>query len=229
MKKRILLSVVSFFMMTAMWASLQEAYQLYLSADENGKTGTESTLFLNMKNGDQPVWMWTCTVVLPEGFTYVDGSFAIEEGRYPEDFGATITAVVNEDNSVTFTCQGAVEDEVGKTITGTDGKVASFKVAIASTVEPGDYKPVVKELATMFEADQTTSHQYKKANEYTWTVEEGGLFGDVNHDGFVDGVDLQQILMVMASDGYDADCDLNGDDAVDGVDYQQVLMIMASL
>lgn len=211
--------MVSFFMMTAMWAGLQEAYQLYLTADENGKTGAESTLFLNMKTGDQPVWMWTCTVVLPEGFTYVDESFAIEEGRYPEDFGATLTAVVNEDNSVTFTVQGAE----GKTITGTDGKVASFKVAIASDVEPGDYKPLVKTGALMYEVDQSTFHQYNKANEYTWTVEKGRKLGDCNGDGKVDGIDYQFVLNLMGDGAYNADGDWDGNGLVNGIDAQIVL------
>ena len=219
MKKRILLSVVSFFMMTAMWASLQEAYQLKVTADENGKTGKECELFLTMSTGDQAVWMWTCSVVLPEGFTYVDDSFAIVDGRYPEDFGATLTAVVNEDGSVTFTCTGAE----GKTITGTEGKVATFKVAIASSVEPGDYKVTVKAGATMTEVDETTMHEYAKANEYTWTVEKGRKLGDCNDDGKVDGLDYAFVLNLMGDEAYNADGDWNLDGRVDGLDAAIVL------
>ena len=69
MKKRILLSLVSFFMMTAMWASLQEAYKIYVTADANGKTGDFATLTLNMKNRNA-ITKWQCTLVLPAGVTF---------------------------------------------------------------------------------------------------------------------------------------------------------------
>ena len=55
-----------------------------------------------------------------------------------------------------------------------------------------------------------------------------GIVGDVNSDGFVDGGDAQQILNVMAVNGYDTKCDVNKDGYVDGGDCQQVLNIMSA-
>ena len=226
MKKRILLSLVSFFMMTAMWASLQEAYQIYVDG-ANGKTGKTATLTLKMQTGDAGVWQWTCNVVLPAGVTYVDGSAAIVDGRYPEGFNPTLTATAVTDEetnvtTVTFSCFGAD----GTVMTGTDGDIATFEVQVASSVEPGDYTVQVKN-AVMFEVDQNKSYTYS-LREFTWTIEKGALTGDVNEDGFVDGGDAQQILNVMAANGYEAKCDVNNDGFVDGGDYQQVLNIMAA-
>ena len=70
MKKRILLSLVSFFAMTAMWASITDAYQIYVKG-ANGKTYGTAELTLNMKNKNA-IAIWKCTLVLPEGITYKD-------------------------------------------------------------------------------------------------------------------------------------------------------------
>ena len=91
MKKRILLSLVSFFAMTAMWASLTEAYQISVTAGAAGKTGDKATLTLNMKN-KEAIATWTCDVVLPAG-TYTDftgltgaATFTLAEDYHPVKF-----------------------------------------------------------------------------------------------------------------------------------------------
>ena len=203
MKKRILLSLMSFFMMTAMWASLQNAYQIYVTG-ANGKTGETCDLTLNMKTGDAGVWSWTCTVVLPQGVTFVDA--AIDPARYPEDFAATFTATPNEDGTVTFSCFGADT----KVITGTDGAIATFQVAVAEDVAPGDYA----------------------LNSFTWTIEEGvvAVTGDVNGDGGVDVADYTFILNCMADEAEASEypsADVNGDGSIDVADATFVLNIMA--
>jgi hypothetical protein len=220
MKKRILLSLVSFFAMTSMWASLQEAYKITVSGD-NGKANGKATLTLSMNN-QKAIATWTCTVALPEGVTFVEGSQKAEPARYPEAYGEpNLVAVANADGSVTFTCSGAA----GATLTGTDGAVATFEVQIGA-VTPGDYKVFVNN-ATMFEADGVTYHDYAKT-EFVWTIEEGGVIGDTTGDGSVDGADYQKILNIMSVEGYDASCDINGDGSVDGIDAQQVLNIMST-
>ena len=239
MKKRILLSLVSFFMMTAMWASLQEAYQIYVTAGANGKTGQSAALTLNMKN-TQAIWSWTATVALPEGVTYVDGSLALDPARlpeFPEGVEPTITATVNEDGTVTFACQLPAVDEDANgiydyAITGTDGAIATFNVAVASTVTPGDVQVVVNaNTAIMVEPNGTSTYTYQKANSYTWTIEEGALLGDVNMDGAIDIADVNKVLELMATsttaEDYPAG-DVNGDGGIDIADVNKVLEIMAS-
>ena len=239
MKKRILLSLVSFFMMTAMWASLQEAYQIYVTAGANGKTGQSAALTLNMKN-TQAIWSWTATVALPEGVTYVDGSLALDPARlpeFPEGVEPTITATVNEDGTVTFACQLPAVDEDADgiydyAITGTDGAIATFNVAVASTVTPGDVQVVVNaNTAIMVEPNGTSTYTYQKANSFTWTIEEGALLGDVNMDGAIDIADVNKVLELMATstkaEDYPAG-DVNGDGGIDIADVNKVLEIMAS-
>ena len=157
--------------MTTIWAELQEAYQIYLTSTD-GQIGKTSTMILKMHTGNAGVWQWTCNVVLPAGVTYVDGSAAIVDGRYPEGFNPTLTATAVTDfetnvTTVTFSCFGAD----GMAMTGTDGAIAFFDVNVGATVEPGDYIIQVKN-AIMFLADQWTSYTYA-LREFTWTITAG--------------------------------------------------------
>lgn len=222
MKKRILLSLVSFFTMTAMWASLVDAYQIYVTAGA-GKTGASAELTLNMKN-KLAINTWTCTVVLPAGVTYE--AVNLVPARYPEGFNETITAVANEDGSeVTITVSGTP----GVDITGTDGAVATVTVAIASDVEPGDYAVTVKN-TLLIESNENTHEDLKKTREFTWTIEKGeepGIPGDLTGDGKVDIADAVSVLDLMASGEYSQAADLTGDGKVDIADFVSILDLMA--
>jgi biopolymer transport protein ExbD len=240
MKKRILLSLVSFFMMTATWASLTEAYKITVSA-ENGKTYENATLTLNMDNRNA-ISIWSCTVVLPQGVTYVDGSAAIVDGRYPEGYCGTeeapfnpLTVVVSEDgSSVTITCAGPVDKETGKplfALTGTAGAVATIQVAVAG----GEGGAVVGENevkvtnTTLTEIDGTSMH-IRESWEGKWTIEEGtapGKKGDVNNEGDVSVADFVAVLNAMAGAEDPGDPDVNGDGDVSIADAVAVLNIMA--
>lgn len=222
MKKRILLSLVSFFAMTAMWASLVDAYQIYVTAGAAGKTGATAELTLNMKNKVEGICTWSCVLVLPEGVT-CENVVAVA-ARYPEGYNPQITAIPGNDNTVKITCAG----EVGVAMTGTDGAVATVTVKIASTVEPKDYIVTVKETKLVDTDDNV--RQDPKNREYTWTIEQGdepGVPGDLNGDGKVDIADAVTVLDIMAAGGYDAAADLNGDQKVDIADFVSILDIMA--
>jgi len=223
MKKRILLSLVSFFMMTTMWASLIEAYQIYVTAAGAGKTYGTAELTLNMKNRNA-IATWECTLVLPEGVTFVSADVA--GSRYPEGYNGQFTTTQNEDGSISFNCEG----EEGVTLTGTDGAVATVTVAIAGDAPLGDCKVYVKN--TVLTEPNETEHNYAE-KEFAWTIEEGeapnpGIIGDLNGDEVVDIADAVTVLDIMAASGYSKDADLNNDDVIDIADYVSVLDIMAA-
>ena len=220
MKKRILLSLVSFFMMTAMWASLIEAYMIE-AAGANGKTNSTATLTLNMTNRTA-VAAWTCTLVLPEGVTFENAT--VSGGRYPEGYAADLKIRVNNDNSVVLTCQG----ESGVNITGTAGEVATVTVSIANTVTPGEVKVYVNNIV-LLEGDGTR-HE-RETTEFTWIIEQGeepGIEGDLNGDDSVDISDGVVVLDAIANGDTDSKYDLNKDGFVDISDFVFVLDLMAS-
>lgn len=225
MKKRILLSLMSFFVVTSMWATLASYYQVKVTASANGKTGETATLTLNLEN-KEAVTNWQCLVTLPEGVTYKEGTFAIVDGRYPEGYNAHAVATVNGDGTVTFFCEGAE----GIALTGTAGAVATFDVEVASEVVPNDYAVVVNN--SQITANGTT-YNWKTANEYVWTIEQGATVvkGDVNGDDEVGLADYQTVLGLMARDAEVSEnpsADINGDGFINFADAQSILSIMAA-
>ncbi len=226
MKKRILLSLMSFFVVTSMWATMASYYQMKVTASANGKTGETATLTLNLENKNA-VTTWQCLVTLPEGVTYKEGTFAIVDGRYPEGYNANVVATVNGDGTVTFFC----ESKAGLALTGTAGAVATFDVEVASTVAPDDYAVVVNN-SDVTEVSGTTQH-WKTANEYIWTIEEGATVvkGDVNGDTEVNLADYQTVLALMASDAdvsVNPSADVNKDGFINLADAQTILALMAA-
>ncbi len=222
MKKRILLSLVSLFAMTAMWANLTQVLNFSLKGDA-GKTGQNATLTLSLKNTQSVINTWSCTVALPEGVTYVDGTFATVDGRYPSNYGTpTLSAVVNSDGSVTFSCAG----EAGTGIDKGEGDVATFEVAIASTVEPKVYTVEINTMA--FVTSEGAPITLANPTSFEWTIEEGGVFGDLNGDGSVSIADAQKILMYIANSEEPAVADINGDGHVTIADAQALLIIIAN-
>jgi len=223
MKKRILLSLVSFFAMTAMWASLTDAYQIYVTAAANGKTGATAELTLNMKN-KLAIATWKCELVLPEGVTY-EGVEAVD-GRYPAEYAPTFNVTTGNDGVVTIICEG----EEGVAITGTDGAVAKVTVKIASDVTPGDYIVKINSAQLTEPGTSATIHNNNKAVEFTWNIEQGaepGIKGDLNGDNKVDIGDAVTVLNVMSTGEYNASADLNEDQKIDIADFVTILNIMA--
>lgn len=229
MKKKVLLSLVSFFMVTTMWASLTKNYYAYLTAAANGKTNTTCELTLNLKQ-QNAINTWDCTVALPEGFTFVQGSQALKDARFPVGAEIEFTATPANDNQVKFHCE--CPDGVG--ITNTDGPIATFQVAIDATVTPGDYELTVLNGSLFQEVDpEVLPHQDKLDRVFTWTVEQGpvSILGDVNGDGDVDIADVVAILNAMLENKTVDEmpqANVNGDAAIDIADVVAVLAIMAN-
>lgn len=225
MKKRILLSLVSFFMMTAMWANIIDAYRIEVSASGAGKTYGTAVLTLTMKNRNA-ISTWQTTLVLPEGVTFK--SVTPAGGRYPEGYNPVINATPsNGDNSVVLFCEG----EDGFALTGTDGTVATVEVEIAGNAPLGDCTVIVKDTRLVEIVNgKETIHDNPNAKELTWTIEEGepvGTPGDLNGDGNIDIADAVMVLNIMASGEENPAADLNGDGAIDIADLVMVLNLMA--
>ncbi len=212
--------MVSFFVMATSWASLLEAYQIYVTG-ANAKTNSTAELTLNMKNRNA-INMWECTLVLPEGVTFQSASLIT--ARIPDGFNAEFSAVDNGDGTVSFTCEG----EVGVGIPGTDGAIATVTVAIGD-ITPADVIVTVKD-TKLTEPNGTINEDKKGQREFTWTIEQGeqqGKEGDLNGDEQVDIADAVAVLEVMAIDEYSVAADLNKDGKVDIADFVYVLEIMS--
>jgi hypothetical protein len=225
MKKRILLSLVAFFAMTAMWASIIEAYKITVEG-ANGKTFNTAELTLKMDNRNA-INSWSCVLQLPEGVTFK--SAEVNPSRYPVGIEIEINAVPSNDNSVAISC----ELPEGVSLTGTAGAVAVVTVEIAGTVEPGDYDVTLLADQTKLVEVDGTIHTYPKDVVFKWTIEEGedpnpGVTGDLNEDGSVDIADAITVLNIMAAGEYNEKADLNKDQVVDIADFISVLNIMAT-
>ena len=212
--------MVSFFMVTAMWASLLEAYQIYVTA-ANGKTNATAELTLNMKN-KVAIATWQCTLVLPEGVTFQ--SVDLLDARVPEGYNPDLKYTLKDDGTVFIMCEG----EEGVALTGNDGAVATVTVAIAADAPLGDCVVNVKN--ARLEEPNGDAHN-RADNEYTWTIEQGeepGLEGDLTGDGEVNIADAVVILDAMAIGEYDKAYDLNNDNEVNIADFVIILDIMAA-
>ena len=221
--KRIVLSLVSFFAMATMWASLTEAYQVYATG-ANGKTNGTAEITLNMKNRNA-IGTWSCELVLPAGVSYE--SIKLVDSRYPETYAAVLTATSGTDNTVTISCEG----EEGVTLTGTDGAVAIVTVKVAADATLGENVVTVKNIS-LIEAGGTI--HTRTSTEFKWIIEEGAapaVKGDVNGDGEITIADAVTVLNVMAGTETDATkvaaADVNGDESVTVADAVTVLNIMA--
>jgi hypothetical protein len=223
MKKRILLSLVAFFAMTAMWASLIEAYKITVEG-ANGKTFNTATLTLKMDNRNA-INTWSCVLQLPAGVTFK--SAEVDPSRYPVGSEIEFNAVPsNGDNSVAISC--ALPE--GVTMTGTAGAVAVVTVEIAGTVEPGDYDVTLVADQTKLEEADGTIHTYPKDYVFKWTIEEGEApqpSGDINGDTKIDIADAVCVLNVMAGEAVEGNADVNGDGTVDIADFVAILNMMA--
>ena len=62
--------------------------------------------------------------------------------------------------------------------------------------------------------------------EITAGAPSGGIKGDVNGDGVVDGTDIQEVINIMLAGTNDPVGDINKDGVVDGTDIQEIINIM---
>lgn len=159
--RKILSLLIMFLLCQQSWGSLADAYQIYVTANSDAYVGRNAELTLNMKNRNA-IWTWECTLVLPDGVTF--RSAKTSGGRYPSGYNGELTTITNGDGSVTIQIQSSGYDAM----TGTDGKIATVSVDIASTVSPGDHTVTVKN-TKLTELNETTHENYTERS-MTWTL-----------------------------------------------------------
>lgn len=158
--RKILSLLIMFLLCQQSWGSLVDAYQIYVTANSDAYVGRNAELTLNMKNRNA-IWTWECTLVLPDGVTF--RSAKTSGGRYPSGYNGELTTITNGDGSVTIQIQSSGYDAM----TGTDGKIATVSVDIASTVSPGDHIVTVKN-SKLTELNDVTHKNAERS--MTWTL-----------------------------------------------------------
>lgn len=215
-----MLSLVSFFAVTAMWASLTEAYKIYVTAP-TAKTNSTAELTLSVKNRNA-IGIWSCELVLPAGVTFE--SFSLVDARYPEAYEAEYKAEDKGNGVIAITVEGAD----GVAMTGTDGAAATVTVKISDKATVGE-NTITVQAQNLYEPNGT-GHTHD-AIETKWTIEQGepaGVEGDANGDGEVTIDDVVAVLTAMANDLKDKQYDVNKDGEVTIDDVVAVLTIMAN-
>ena len=90
------------------------------------------------------------------------------------------------------------------------------------------------EFASTASIDNFRLYMIGKAKDYDYAAAaaklaariDGGLKGDVNGDGEVDGTDIQEVINLILVEGYSKAADVNGDGEVDGTDIQEIINII---
>jgi hypothetical protein len=94
----------------------------------------------------------------------------------------------------------------------------------------GVFSNVPQSNATLY-VPASALDSYKAAAQWNWfgtivAIPDGGLRGDVNGDGVVNGTDIQAIINLIVAGEYDEKADVNKDDQVNGTDIQEVINII---
>ena len=193
------------------------------------KAGSQVQMSLRMRNTAQ-IRGFQFNLYLPEGVTVAKSNKGkllaeLSEGRLPDEDDHTLAAQEQSDGSVLFLC-GSQYDEC---FTGNDGEIATITLNIASSINPGDYTILLKNIK-LTETDISKYYETAKV-EATLTIIKTGVKGDVNSDNVVDVADIATIIDIMAGVGTDPvsarSADVNEDGTVDVADIATVIDIMA--
>lgn len=180
------------------------------------RQGTQCTLSVKLKNTDFAVSAYQTDIFLPNGFTVAknaDDSYAVNlctdriEEKDVQTFGSNVVS------------NGAVRllfGTKGKTLSGTEGTIATILVNVDASVATGSYAVMVKNTVLNHNAsDGINVEQCRISDAITshLTVVDY-LMGDVNNDNNVDILDLTYIEDFILEDISDINlkaADLNDD------------------
>ena len=65
-------------------------------------------------------------------------------------------------------------------------------------------------------------------SSYAVVIPQGGIKGDVNKDGKVNGTDIQAVINIITEEEYEKDADVNQDQKVNGTDIQEIVNIIVN-
>lgn len=193
------------------------SYAIY--ADEiSSVTGRQSYIPINLKNANL-IATWQADLVLPEGLT-----IATDEYGDPLIVVSGSRTTAARHSIATSTVSGGAtrilyNSSSNKTISGTDGEVATVTLNVAEDVEPGDY-PIIFKNIVMSEANETghvVERVVSKITIQSYTP------GDVNNDGDINAQDLVAVVNYILENPTPGNireaADLNNDGNVDAMDY----------
>ena len=180
--------------------------------------GSVISVPINLKNVNA-IATWQADLVLQEGFTvatdtYGDPMITVSGSRTSSTRHSIVSNTLDD---------GAVRilynSSSNKTISGTDGEVATLTLNVAEDVEPGDY-PIIFRNIVMSEADQT-GHKIDQIVSKITVM--SCTLGDVNNDNEINAQDLvglvNFILEIPIEGNIREAADLNGDSNVDAMDF----------
>lgn len=183
-----------------------------------GVSGNTLALPINLKNANL-IATWQADLVLPEGFT-----IATDEYGDPLIVVSGSRTTAARHSIATSTVSGGAtrilyNSSSNKTISGTDGEVATVTLNIDEDVEPGDY-PIIFKNIVMSEANETghvVERVVSKITIQSYTP------GDVNNDGDINAQDLVAVVNYILENPTPGNireaADLNNDGNVDAMDY----------
>ena len=156
------------------------------------------------------------SVTIPNSVTSIGG------GAF---YGCSNLSSITIPNSVT---------SIGDYAFGSCSGLTSVTCEATSVPSTGDYAfaDVPQSSATLY-VPASALEDYKATSPWSdfgtvVAIPDGGMRGDVNGDGIVNGTDIQAIINAIVEGEYDKKADVNEDEQVNGTDIQEVINIIVN-
>ena len=114
---------------------------------------------------------------------------------------------------------GSYSKDGGATVTGAEETVVSFPQNTVTTA-------VLNSTSNCITLTMTGAYLIEKIK--IENPSSGGIKGDVNGDGIVNGTDIQGVINFIVAGEFDAKADVNEDGKVNGTDIQEIINIIVS-
>lgn len=210
MKKFLLTSILS----CGVGLGFAQATDYITVADASGAAGSSITLNVDMTNPTITPCAYQCDIVLPDGVTVVPNTLEVASRAS----GHIIASNVLSDGSYRILCYSLSN----AAITGTEGTVATFDVALEEGLENGTYNFSV--VNTEIVDAECVAKNVADAINSELNVGDAGMEGDLNGDDKVNATDLSILLEYISVN--DLAGDLNEDDKVNATDLSILISLI---